>query len=133
MYHVTLTKYVSSIVQQGIRRYARPSNWVNKARERYGEGYIFAFESWWDAVRWAGKMDWEFNQNMGTGKISIIEFTPDCEIWETDESDPLTRASYIAAWVKCRTQVRANQIISAPVVTQQLIQEAVKKTWKVSQ
>ena len=68
------------------------SNWTKAATgERYGAGEVYAFDDRKDAYKWAAKMDWDFNGDMGTGKICIIHFRNN-DTWERDEMSPLEKA-----------------------------------------
>lgn len=111
LYHVTHTSKVPSIQAKGIMP-LQESNWVKgDSKDRYGEGEIFAFNDPRDAVRWAGKMDWEFNQGMGTGKISIVIFKPGKEEWKVDDADPMSQAAAKGQWLKAHGVIKPEQII----------------------
>ncbi len=112
LYHVTLTKNVPSIRRDGIRRF-ETSNWVRAGdRSRYGEGEIYAFEHEHDAQRWAAKMDWDFHQQTGSGKVSIVKINPQTN-WSIDESDPLAHAGAKGRWLKSLQSVPPQAVISA--------------------
>lgn len=112
LYHVTHTRHVPAIEERGILP-MQTSNWVQEqSRERYGEGEVFSFESLRDAMRWAAKMDWEFNKQMGSGEISIVEFREGDE-WEIDEADPLSQAGGEGAWLKRIKRVYPEDIIKS--------------------
>jgi hypothetical protein len=127
LYHVTFTAKVPSIREKGILP-LQDSNWVQaKDRSRYGEGEIFAFDTPADAVRWAGKMDWEFNQSGGgSGKISIVIFKPGKEKWEVDTADPLSQASAKGKWLKAHGAIKPEQIINIVPVTTDMVRAMVK-------
>jgi transposase-like protein len=91
----------------------------------YGGGYIFACDNPADAVRWGAKMDWEFNKGMGTGKISIVSFTPGVEKWEKDTADPLSQAMNKGSWLKAATTIKPEQIQGVTVLSQAMVQAAV--------
>jgi len=98
-YHITFTKNTAAVERKGILP-MQTSNWTQASDgSRYGGGYIFAFDSLHDAIRWAFKMDWEFNTKMGSGKISIVEFD-DPDGWEEDEADPLSQMMNKGKWWK---------------------------------
>ena len=125
LFHVTHTDKVPSIHEKGIIP-LQTSNWVKEeAKERYGNGEIFAFSDPSDAVRWAGKMDWDFNQSMGTGKISIVAFTTGGEKWKTDTADPLSQASSKGKWLKATGWVKPDQITSVTAVTPEIIKSVI--------
>lgn len=110
LYHVTNTKSVSNIRAKGILP-MQTSNWIKGQKgERYGGGYIYAMESPESAVRWAGKMDWEFNKAMGTGKISIVVFDPIDGEWEEDTADPMSQVLHNGRWLKSLGSVKPQQI-----------------------
>lgn len=126
LYHVTHTKNVDSIRKRGLRRF-QPSNWIKAGDgKRYGNGEVYAFEHESDAVRWAGRMDWEFHKATGTGKISIIAIVPEQE-WTVDESDPLSQAGSRGRWVKSNKPVMPRQIDGSYPVTLEVIRNAVKE------
>ena len=126
LYHVTQTAKVSQIKTKGILP-LQPSNWVKtEDGERYGEGEIFAMDNASDAVRWAAKMDWEFNQQMGTGKISIIAFRPGKEKWQIDDADPMSQAANKGHWLKAIGAIKPEQIISSHVVEPAMVKAVVQ-------
>jgi len=109
LYHVTLSKRVPSIKKKGLLP-LQPSNWVKAGdKSRYGEGELFAFSDKKDAIRWAAKMDWEFNKTMGSGNVSIITFT-DNHDWDIDDADPIAQAGKSGSFLKRRGKVDADQI-----------------------
>ena len=128
LYHVTFTNKVPRIKQKGILP-LQTSNWVKGEEEdgeRYGEGEIYAMDNTTDAVRWASKMDWEFNKGMGTGKISIIVFKPGNEEWEKDYADPMSQASNRGNWLKAIGSVKPEQIVSSHALTQEMVTTVVQ-------
>jgi hypothetical protein len=126
LYHVTPTAKVSQIQSKGILP-LQESNWVKgEDGERYGEGEIFAMDNATDAVRWAAKMDWEFNKGMGTGKISIIAFRPGKEKWEVDTADPMSQAANRGHWLKAVGAIKPAQIISSHVLEPQMVKDVVQ-------
>ena len=122
LYHVTTTANAEKIRHKGILP-LQTSNWVKGSPdgERYGAGEIFAFEHKSDAVRWAGKMDWDFNQAFGTGKISIVEFLADDDSWNIDTADPLGQVGAAGKWFKRRKHVAAGLIQNIYPVTIEMI------------
>jgi GNAT superfamily N-acetyltransferase len=125
LYHVTQTEKVPAIQAKGILP-LQPSNWVKgESDERYGEGEIFAFNNPIDAVRWAGKMDWDFNKSMGTGKISVVSFTPGKEKWVQDTADPMGQAGAQGKWLKAVGAIKPEQIVGVTPVTSDLIKAVV--------
>lgn len=126
LYHVTHTSKVPGIRQKGIIP-LQESNWVKReTRERYGEGEIFAFNNLEDAVRWGAKMDWEFNQGMGTGKISIVVFKPGKEKWTVDDADPMSQASAKGQWLKAHGAIKPDQIVKIVPVTSDMTRAVVQ-------
>ena len=82
-YHVTLSKNVPSIMQNGLQP-LHTSNWVKGNGERYNEeGGVFAFEDAVDAFKWAFNMNWEFKQ-----PVSIVRIRPS-DTWEIDPSEDI--------------------------------------------
>jgi len=127
LYHVTLTKHVAKIKKKGIIP-LQTSNWVKAGSdERYGEGEIFSMTSRKDAIRWACKMDWDLNQKMGSGKISIISFTDDSSKWKEDDADPISQASNHGKWLKKYGSVKPEQIKGSEPVTVDVAKSAVIK------
>jgi GNAT superfamily N-acetyltransferase len=117
LYHVTHTNKAEKIRKQGILP-LQTSNWVRGGdKERYGEGEIFAFTHPEDAVRWAGKMDWEFYKSTGSGKISVVIFKPGKEEWKADTADPMSQASAKGKWMKAHAKIAPEQIINVVPVT----------------
>ena len=113
LYHVTTTANIPQIKKRGILP-LQPSNWVQAGTgERYGGGEIFAFDNLRDAQSWAGKMDWEKNKKMGSGKISIIKFTDDSD-WE---KDPAPLVTYQGTALKKHGRVKPKNIIDAQPFT----------------
>lgn len=116
IYHVTHTKSVPSIMKKGVLPLQK-SNWVRAgSKERYGEGEIFAFTNKTDALRWAAKMDWDFNKTIGSGKISILTIA-NGQDWDIDDADPLSQTTNKGKWLKSRKRIRPEQIIKAEPVT----------------
>jgi len=123
-YHVTTEKNAKKIATKGIIP-LQPSNWVRAVdRKRYGKGEIFAFDNQIDAMRWGSRMDWEFNKEMGSGKIVIVEFTDDAG-WEVDDADPLGQAGKKGNWLKRFGSVDPKQIVSITPVTLEHVRRAV--------
>ena len=110
-YHVTQTAKIPKIKEKGIIP-LQSSNWVqgDKGGERYGEGEIYACDNLRDAVRWGAKMDWDFNHEMGSGKISIIAFDAGDAKWEVDENDPIQQMQNKGHWMKLVGHVKPAQI-----------------------
>ena len=124
LYHVTFTESVPKIQAKGILP-LQSSNWVQAgSKQRYGSGEIFAFDNAVDAIRWASRMDWDFHQQIGSGKISIITFVSD-QPWEIDTSDPLGQASATGHWLKRRRFVPAEDIISATTLTSEMARKQI--------
>jgi hypothetical protein len=124
-FHVTTDKNAKKITKKGIVPF-QPSNWVRIVdRKRYGKGEIFAFDNQIDAVRWGGRMDWEFNKEMGSGKIVIVEFTDDAE-WEVDDADPLGQAGRKGNWLKRFGSVDPDQVVVITPVTLESIRRPVR-------
>jgi len=121
VYHVTHTNLVGKIQKEGLRP-MQTSNWVRQGdKQRYGKGEVYAFEHPQDALRWAAKMDWEFNKQTGSGKISLLKVDPAGRTWRVDQSDPLGQASAKGKWLKSDGGIPAKQIQDAKPFTQDLV------------
>lgn len=96
------------------------SNWVKtKDKSRYGEGQVYAFSNVHDAVKWAAKMDWEFNREIGSGKISILKIK-DTGGWEQDPAQagsPLESMDAKGQWLRRYKMVPPADIVSSIPVT----------------
>ena len=114
VYHVTRTESVPSIKQKGLLP-MQTSNWVTaKGKKRYGEGDVYAFSNKEDAQRWAAKMDWDFNQKLGSGNISIVTARrPENQKFEIDKNDPFSQAGSKGPWLKTKGVIPAENIVSA--------------------
>jgi hypothetical protein len=121
LYHCTLTKSVPKIIKKGILPMQR-SNWVvSGTGERYGGGFIFAFEDYKDAVSWAMKWDWMLNSNLGTGDISIVEFVTDDDNWVVDDADPISQFGARGKWLKSQKRVLPEDILGSTEVTNDVL------------
>ena len=129
LYHVTKTTTAARIKKLGILT-GRRSNWVKAGSgERYGKrGEIFAFEHLSDAARWASRMDWDFHTDIGSGKISIVEFLSTPKDWTVDDSDPLSQAGKLGRWLKSTKSIPPNQIVSVRVAARDFLLEK-RKDW----
>lgn len=125
LYHVTETKNVARIKQEGLTRF-QPSNWATPLGKRYGEGEVYAFTTEYDALRWASRMDWEFNKKSGSGKISIVRFHKGKEKWDVDNNDPLSQNGRHGDWLKSESPIPSTQIIDAFVFGPNQIQRLIK-------
>lgn len=109
IYHVTFTDKVPKIQKEGVLL-LQSTNWVKEGdKKRYGGGEVYAFEHPEDAVRWAAKMDWEFNKQMGSGKISVIQAKND-KTWKIDENDPMSQAGSEGSWLNSDEGISASDI-----------------------
>jgi hypothetical protein len=93
--------------------------------ERYGNGEVFAFEHWEDAVCWAVRMDWGLNKTTGSGKVSILWIMRQGE-WEADDSDSLSQLGAKGLWFKSHVPVPPDCILSHYPVTVDIVQQLVK-------
>jgi hypothetical protein len=127
LYHVTPTKNKRSIMKNGLQRF-KTSQWVKAGSgERYGGGEVYAFEHPSDAIRWAARMDWDLHKATGTGKISMVHFTPPPESeWEEDPSDPLSHAGSKGRWFKSQAAVPAKHITKFEPVTREHMRRLVQ-------
>jgi hypothetical protein len=126
IYHVTETANVPLIKKKGLTVF-NPTNWVMaKDQSRYGTGTdIYAFENIEDAMRWALKMDWEFNKGIGTGKISIITIKKTGD-WEVDKADPLSQAGAKGKWLKHLGVIKPENVGETIPATHKRYKEIVK-------
>lgn len=119
LYHVTQTKNVAGIKSKGILP-LQTTNWVKGTGERYGNGEIFSLDNLKDAIRWAAKMDWGFNNDMGTGKISIVCFVKEND-WDIDNNDPVSQAGNNGQWLKRLKMVKPEEIVDVFPLTIDMI------------
>ena len=117
LYHVTHTKYIPQIQKSGLRPLASPTNWVQQGSgERYGMGEIYVFTNREDAKKWAARMDWDFNQTIGSGEISIITLNqPEGQDFEKDEADPMSQAGQQGEWLKTYEPIEPENIVGVQV------------------
>jgi hypothetical protein len=102
------------------------SNWtVSATGARYGNGEIYVFEKFKDAIRWATKMDWNFNSKWGSGKISIVSIKDTGE-WELDSSSPFEQAGHEGKWLKKMRAIPPEDIVDTIVVTSDVIKQLQK-------
>lgn len=125
VYHVTTAKNAKRIRVVGFRTF-EPTNWVDGKRKRLGDGSIYAFRSREDALRWAGKMDWDLHQDTGTGKIVILAIDAPGWMWENDNNDPLSQACSLGQWIKTHKPIPAGCVSGEEVFTPVLMREAVR-------
>ncbi len=127
MYHITFTNRVSQIKEKGISpMLGEGSNWTKgEGGEAYSAGDVYAYDSLTDALRGAARMDWEFNQTMGSGKISVIPFRTASE-WDLDDADPMTQANNIGQWWKRNKPVAPENLQEAVVLTPEMVKRLVK-------
>ena len=123
LHHVTFTDKVPQIQKEGLKPF-QTTNWKTGFGDRYGEGEIYAFENMIDAVRWAAKMDWDFHEDLGTGKISIVKFAEGLD-WEIDENDPISQSGREGDWLKRMHAVRPDEILDVVTVTPEMIKTLV--------
>ena len=126
LYHETNTDRVPSIVQNGLQ-VGHGTNWKSGFGDTYGGDAIYAMESLQDAVLWAGKQDWAFNQDLGTGKVSIVEFIEDDDPWEIDAADPISQTGQQGKWLKRLIPVDPSSIVRSFPVTPELIRQKSKE------
>jgi len=110
LYHVTYTKNVPRIKQEGLLQF-EPSNWIRgEGGKRYNdEAGIFAFDHPDDAFRWAFKMQWDMEDK----DISIVRLNMG-EDWEDDPAeDPIARAGSEGRWLRSRRNRKADEIIDS--------------------
>lgn len=79
----------------------------------YATGAVHVFECEHDAYKWAAWMDWALNKQTGSGKISIVRLrSPEGEVWQIDENDPLSHVGARGKWLCKKTLVPAERIES---------------------
>ncbi|WP_455363618.1 hypothetical protein, partial [[Eubacterium] cellulosolvens] len=114
MYHVTFTDLVPKIMEEGIQP-QETKNWKMGSEEGAdygGADEVFSFDNFTDAVRWASKMDWDFNGEMGTGGISIIAHDT-FGGWDKDDVDPISQLGGLGQWLKRNRPVESGGIKKA--------------------
>lgn len=127
IFHVTHTDRLPSIMKKGLIPMQK-SNWIQAGnKERYGSGEIFAFTNKQDAIRWAARMDWEFNKEIGSGNVSILTIKDSGEDWEIDDADPLSQVTNKGKWIKKFTRIKPEQIVKAEPINPSLIRSVVFK------
>jgi hypothetical protein len=127
VYHVTWTRLVSKIQREGLRT-LQAHNWDRSSTGKpYGGGAVFAFESEWDAIRWASKMEWDHSSVIGSGTISILTIDHDGQ-WDPDFADTLTQMNYEAQWLKIFYPIPAKDIVAVKLLTPGLVQALMKRT-----
>jgi hypothetical protein len=119
LYHVTHTKSIKNIQKKGLLP-IQTSNWTEAKGQRLGGGEVHTFTHFEDAVRWANKMDWAFNTELGSGKISIIKLK-NSPGWEVDLNDPISQASNKGQWLKRPSAVPPTDIQRVIPFTNDLI------------
>lgn len=111
LYHVTFTKNVPKIKEQGLLQF-QTSNWVKGDADgsRYNEeAGVFAFEHPEDAFRWAFKMDWDFADD----DISIVRLNIG-EDWGDDPAiDPISQAGAKGRWLRSGRNRKAEEIVDS--------------------
>jgi hypothetical protein len=122
-YHCTWTRLLPRIRKQGLRT-MQTSNWATRAGKRQGGGLVFAFASRWDAIRWAAKMDWEFNRTHGSGEVSILTLEH-AGAWQTDDTDPLSQAICEDRWLKTGA-VPASAIVGVETLTGDMVRALIQ-------
>ena len=122
LYHVTRTGDVPKIKEKGLVPFQK-SNWVKAGdKKRYGGGEIFTFDNQTDALKWASNMDWAFNKDMGTGKISIVRLKKSGD-WAVDIADPLSQSGAKGKWLKKLGSVDSKDIDKSIPVTNDMIKQ----------
>jgi hypothetical protein len=119
LYHVTTTKNLDKIKKDGLKNF-QTTNWVKSgSKERYGEGQIYAFSHLADAAKWAAKMDWEFHQEMGSGKIAILELK-NSEGWQVDpaQDESIEAVGAKGDWLRRFKPVPPSEIVNVIILRQ---------------
>ena len=125
LYHVTFAKHIDRIKRVGIKPH-QPRLWKRAGDlSPYGDGSIYVFEDRHDAIRWAGKMDWEWHQATGTGKIAVLCIQSKPEGWVEDLSDPLSRAGSKGRWLKGYEAIHPEQIVGHELVTREKLKSVI--------
>lgn len=112
VWHVTTSDNWKKIDKEGLRP-MQTSNFVQAGSgKRYGNGEIYSFRNFDDAVRMAARMDWNKNNTFGSGQIQILAVA-DTKDWEVDTNDPLTQSSKKGDWLKKMAAISRDKIIKA--------------------
>lgn len=106
LYHVTFAKNAPKIKLGGLLQF-QPSNWSKgEGGERYNEDAgIFAFDHPIDALNWAGKMEYEFGEDIAIVRIDLEEF------WETDPTQDPSLAYGQGKPVRSDRNISAEKIV----------------------
>jgi hypothetical protein len=129
VYHVTRTEYVPKIKNKGLLP-MQTSNWIQAgSKSRYGGGDVYVFSDKQDAQRWAAKMDWDLNNKMGSGKVSIVTVKrPKSVKFEIDKNDPFSQAGRKGQWLKTQERITPENIVSAESFDPNVIRQQSEKT-----
>src|ERR1017187_9567488 len=96
------------------------SNWVKAGdRQRYGQGQVYAFSHPHDAMKWAAKMDWEFNKDIGSGKVSVLKVKrgPDWQPDPAQHDSPIESFGAKGEWLRQMKRVPASDIVASVPLT----------------
>lgn len=127
LYHVTFAHNLPSIRRIGLLPGLRPV-WAKRDGTAYTVGsYVYVFESRIDAVRWAGKMGWEWYQDSASPKIAIVTID-DPYGWQEDGNDPLLRSASVGKWYRRNEAVKRSAIVKVERLTREMIKQVSIKT-----
>ena len=65
--------------------------------------------------------DWDITSSWGSGKISIIEFTDNIDLWEIDDADPISQMGNNGDWLKKKESVSPKSIKNIQIFTKDLL------------
>ena len=110
-FHVTADEFLDKILEEGISP-QEFSQWKGRAgQEIKTAGYIYAFSSMDDAVRWALRLGWQLSESLGTKlhfmETYIVVFEDEEENWEPDPH----WENMTGNWMRSASKVEPSQII----------------------
>ena len=73
-------------------------------------------------------MDWEFNKQLGSGKVSVVTLKGEGK-WEIDTNDPLSQSSAQGKWLKRMGPVGAQSIVSSKPLTLKQVKKIVDRNY----
>jgi len=118
LFHVTFKRLVPAILKGGIKP-QRASTYTGQVGEIKEQARVYGFTSYDDAVRWASKMQYDFQE-----PTSVIVFTGDVSKFERDRHFQLAGGKGKA--VKKKGVVKSGAIIEVVDVTPEMTRRVVQ-------
>ena len=104
LYHATFSKNVPSIIKKGLQQF-QTSNWT-KGGERYNqEAGLFSFEHPEDVINWAGKMEYDFQNNISIVRLNVVDQ------WHQDPSGDVNLAGGKGKTLRTQKNVDPSDIV----------------------